>query len=96
MSTTKLLETLLTIERSIGRAENSALRNLLMDAQTEVLLLQKDAIRLLEEVQQLRERREMHTASGSWHAVAQVLAAVEAEKESARAVGPVAVKDRAS
>ncbi|HEX4066448.1 MAG TPA: hypothetical protein VHZ09_10540 [Acidobacteriaceae bacterium] len=96
MSTTKLLETLLTIERSIGRAENSALRNLLMDAQTEVLLLQKDAIRLLEEVQQLRERRETHTASASWHAVAQVLAAGQAEKESSRAAGPVAVEDRAS
>lgn len=96
MSTTKLLETLLNIERSIGRVENTALRNLLMDAQTELLHLQKDAIRLLEEVRRLREMHETPMASGSWQAVAQALVKSEDVKEPARGAGPVAVTDRAS
>jgi hypothetical protein len=96
MPTTKLLETLLHIERSVGRAENATLRNLLMDAQNQLLLLQKESIQLLEQVQQLRERREPPLAPGSWRAVAATLAKWEGEKETARLVGPVAVVERAS
>ncbi|HEX4037437.1 MAG TPA: hypothetical protein VHX37_05205 [Acidobacteriaceae bacterium] len=85
MLTTKLLETLLEIERSVGRAEPSTLRLKLMDAQTQVLELQKGTIRMLEELRDLRERREPQTSVASWRNVALALAKAEAEKEAARA-----------
>lgn len=96
MSTTRLLETLLHIERSVGRADNTVLRNLLMDAQNEVLRLQKESLQLLEEVRQLRERREAPVPIHSWRVAARSLLQAEADMESALAAGPIAVPDRAS
>ena len=58
MLTTNLLEKLLEIERSIGRMDNTALRSMLMDAQVQLLHLEKDVIGVLEEVRGLRERQE--------------------------------------
>ncbi|MGB7135129.1 MAG: hypothetical protein WBD46_07565, partial [Acidobacteriaceae bacterium] len=83
MLTTKLLETLLEIERAVGRAQPTALRVMLMDAQTQLLRLQKEHIRSLEELHTLRERREIQMPVGSWRSVALALARAETEKEAA-------------
>lgn len=91
MSTTKLLETLLEIERSLGRADHTTLRNMVMDAEIQVLHLQKGTIEVLEELRDLRERRELQAPVNSWRAVAQALAKNEAEKDATRAMGPLAV-----
>ena len=96
MSTTRLLETLLHIERSVGRADNNVLRNLLMDAQNEVLRLQKESLQLLEEVRQLRERREVPVQIHSWRVAARSLLQPEADMDPTLAAGPIAVPDRAS
>jgi len=85
MLTTKLLETLLEIERAVGRAEPTTLRVMLMDAQTQLLDLQKEHIRSLEELHALRERREIQMPVASWRSVALALAKAEAEKETAHA-----------
>lgn len=96
MPTTKLLETLLQIERSLGRADHAALRNLLMDAQTEVLRIQRDSIEVMEELRRVRERRDTQIPLGSWRTIARTLAPSEAEKDTAKVAGSVIVVHRAS
>lgn len=81
MSTTKLLETLLQIERSIGRADSNALRNMIMDAQVQVLKVQQDVLKVLEDARKAHERREVELPAGSWRAVAQAIAKHETEKK---------------
>lgn len=58
MPTTKLLEKLLEIERSLGRTDDLSLRAMLMEAQTEVLRVQAEVIQVLEDMQSLREQQE--------------------------------------
>jgi hypothetical protein len=96
MPTTKLLETLLQIERSLGRADNVSLRNLLMDAQTEVLRIQRDSIEVMEELRRMRERRDTQMPVSSWRAIARALGPAEAEKDAAKVAGPMVVVERAS
>jgi hypothetical protein len=64
MPTTKLLETLLEIERAVGHKDDLTIRAMLMEAQTELLRVQADVIRVLEEVKELRERQERYARSG--------------------------------
>lgn len=86
MSTTKLLETLLQIERSIGRADSRALRNMIMDAQGQVLRIQQEFVEMLREVRELRERQDAHLPATSWHAIAQAIAKHEEKKDAAKSV----------
>jgi hypothetical protein len=58
MPTTKLLEKLLEIERSLGHQDNLTVRAMLMDAQLELLRVQADVIQVLEDMKELRERQE--------------------------------------
>jgi hypothetical protein len=58
MPTTKLLETLLEIERALGHKDDLAIRAMLMEAQTELLRVQADVIRVLEDMNGLREQQE--------------------------------------
>lgn len=46
------------LERSIGRADDAALRNMILDAEGQLLGLEKDVLGLMEEMRQLREARE--------------------------------------
>ena len=55
MPTTKLLEKLLEIERSLGRVDSTALRHMLIDAETHLLKLQQEVIVLLDEMSRLRQ-----------------------------------------
>lgn len=57
MPTTKLLEKLLEIERSLGRVDSTALRHMLIDAETHLLQLQQEVIVLLEEMGRLRQEQ---------------------------------------
>ena len=57
--TTKLLEKLLEIERSIGRMDNVALRSMLMDAQAQLMGIEKDVIGVLDEMRCMQERQEL-------------------------------------
>jgi hypothetical protein len=81
MPTTKLLETLLEIERSVGRADNLTIRSMVMEAQAEVLRVQADVIRVLEDMKMLREQQERMATTA--------LSPVSARAEKA---GPVLVK----
>jgi hypothetical protein len=63
MPTTKLLEKLLEIERSVGRMDNLTIRSMLMEAQNEVLRVQADVIEVLEDMKELQERHERVAAS---------------------------------
>lgn len=96
MPTTELLETLLHIERSIGRAENTALRTMIMDAESQVLRIQQEALRLLEELRRAREHQETQLSEGSWHAVAQAIARLDTEKKESRPGSGRGLVDRAS
>lgn len=91
MPTTKLLETLLQIERSVGRAEPAALRRMLMEAEALVMEAHKNALEMLQELRELRERHHVHIPVGSWRAMAQALAKAEADKEKARATAVVTI-----
>jgi hypothetical protein len=63
MPTTKLLEKLLEIERSVGHEDDLTIRSMLMEAQVEVLRVQADVIRVLEDINQLREEQERRATS---------------------------------
>lgn len=94
MPTTKLLDTLLKIERSVGRADNATMRNMIMDAENQVLGIQQDVLRVLEELRQARAEQETKLAEESWHAVAQAIARHAAEKrELARTAIPLVVTE---
>lgn len=58
MPTTELLEKLLEIERSLGHKDNVTIRSMVMDAQVELLRVQADVIRVLEDMSKLREQHE--------------------------------------
>lgn len=58
MLTTKLLETLLNLERSIGHADHLTLRTMVMDAETQLIAIEKDVLSVFEELRLLRERQE--------------------------------------
>jgi hypothetical protein len=96
MPTTRLLETLLQIERSVGRAEPTALRRLVMEAEGLVLEMHRDSLATLHELRELRERRDVQIPVGSWRAMAQALARAEAEKEKARAAAVVTISAASS
>lgn len=55
MLTTLLLNTLLEVERSVGRLDALAVRRMLMEAQQHILGIEQERIALLREIQQLRE-----------------------------------------
>jgi hypothetical protein len=63
MPTTKLLEQLLDIERSVGYADNLTIRAMLMEAQAEVLRVQAGVIQVLEDIRELREQQERIASS---------------------------------
>jgi hypothetical protein len=63
MPTTKLLEQLLDIERSVGYADNLTIRAMLMEAQAEVLRVQAGVIQVLEDIRELREQQEQIASS---------------------------------
>jgi hypothetical protein len=75
MPTTKLLEKLLEIERSLRHTDDLRIRALVMEAQMELLQVQADMIRLLEDMGGLREQQERCPAS----AFSPVLARAEQE-----------------
>lgn len=56
MSTAKLLDQLLEIERAVGHADVLSIRRMLMDAQSQVLGIQEDLVSMLAEMRALRER----------------------------------------
>jgi hypothetical protein len=58
MPTTELMEKLLEIERAVGHKDNLTIRAMLMEAQVEVLRVQAGVIRVLEDINQLREQQE--------------------------------------
>lgn len=57
MASTRLLEKLLEIERSLGYADSLVIRGMLMDAEAQVLALQQELMAVLVEVRLLREQR---------------------------------------
>jgi len=57
MLTTILLEKLLEIERQVGHADNLAIRNMLMDAEADVMQAHQELVELLEQVRRLREQQ---------------------------------------
>jgi hypothetical protein len=63
MPTTRLLEQLLEIERSVGYADNLTIRAMLMEAQAEVLRVQAGVIEVLEDIRELREQQEQVATS---------------------------------
>jgi hypothetical protein len=63
MPTTKLLEKLLEIERSLGHADPLTIRAMLMEAQTELLRVEADVLQVMEDMHQLRERQERSATS---------------------------------
>jgi hypothetical protein len=63
MQTTILLEKLLEIERSVGHADQLALRTMVMDAQAEVLHVQREILAVLTEVRNMREVQESQLSS---------------------------------
>jgi hypothetical protein len=63
MSTTKLLEALLEIERSVGHRDNLTIRAMLMEAQAELLRIEADVIRVMEDMHRLREHQERSATS---------------------------------
>jgi hypothetical protein len=63
MTTTILLENLLKIERSIGYADNLAVRAMLMEAQSQVLQVQAEMVKTLREMQLQRQKYERCAAS---------------------------------
>lgn len=56
MQTTQLLDKLLEIERSVGHADAIAVRAMLLEAQTQLVLLERDLLIVLNEVHELRKR----------------------------------------
>jgi hypothetical protein len=58
MPTTKLLEKLLEIERSLGHEDSLTIRAMLMDAQDELMRVEAAIIRVMEDMQQLRQQQE--------------------------------------
>lgn len=83
-----MLETLLQIERSIGRADSNALRNMIMDAQVQVLRVQQDVLKVLEEARKAHEQREVELPASSWRAVALAIAKHGTEKKDAAKSAP--------
>jgi hypothetical protein len=65
MPTSKLLEKLLEIERSLGHADHLSIRAMVMDAQVEALRVQADVIQVLEDMTVLREQQERLPAAVS-------------------------------
>jgi len=57
LTTTTLLEKLLEIERQVGHADNLAIRNMLMDAEADVMRAHQELVELLEQVRRLREQK---------------------------------------
>ena len=74
MQTTQLLDKLLEIERSVGHADPIAVRAMLLEAQSQLVILERDLLIVLNEVHELRKRHRLVVERPAAAAASHVLA----------------------